>query len=80
MSDIPPSVVESIANALQVSPAEITPELKAADIDNWDSLGTMAILLALETDFGLRLGPGQTSELQSVRRITTLLKEAGKLS
>ena len=40
---------------------------------------TPAILLNLDTDFGLRLGPGQTSELQSVQGIVALLRQAGKL-
>ena len=72
-------VLESIANALQVSPEELTEASTSESIENWDSMGTMNILLSLETDFGLRLSPGQTNRLQSVKGIVELLQEAGKL-
>lgn len=79
MTTVPPSVATSIADALNVGPELIGPETKASDIDAWDSMGTMSILLALETDFGLRLAPGQTAQLQSVPGIVQLLSDAGKL-
>ena len=72
-------VLESIASALQVSPEELTEASTSESIENWDSMGTMNILLSLETDFGLRLSPGQTNRLQSVKGIVELLQEAGKL-
>ena len=72
-------VVNSIAAALQISPDELTADTTAEAIDVWDSMGTMNILLSLESDFGLRLSPGQTNRLQSVRGIVELLREAGKL-
>lgn len=79
MSDVSQRLLNTIAEALQVSPAELTAESGSNDIENWDSMGTMNILLSLESEFGLRLAPGQTSQLQSVQGIVELLKKAGKL-
>lgn len=79
MSLVSTDVINSIAAALQISPHELTADSTAQTVENWDSMGTMNILLSLEADFGLRLPPGQTNRLQSVRGIVELLREAGKL-
>ena len=78
MSQVRPDVKKTIADALQISSAELSEDSISDDIDNWDSMGTMNILLALEAEFGLRLAPGQTCKLQSVQGIVELLQTAGK--
>lgn len=79
MSQISSQVIQSVAVALQIPPEELTEESNAQTVEDWDSMGTMNILLGLESDFGLRLSPGQTNRLQSIKGITDLLQEAGKL-
>ncbi len=73
-------VLETIADALQVSTKEISIESRETDFENWDSMGTMNIMLALEEKFGLRLEPGETGQLQSIQGIVDVLTKAGKLS
>jgi len=79
MTAVPDALTQALAAALQADPSELTIDTTAEDFDTWDSMGTMTILLSLESTFGLRLAPGQTSKLQSVRGIVELLSEAGKL-
>ncbi len=79
MPQISSQVIQSVAVALQIPPEELTEDSNAESIENWDSMGTMNILLGLESDFGLRLSPGQTNRLQSITGIMELLQEAGKL-
>jgi acyl carrier protein len=79
MPQISSKVIQSVAVALQIPPEELTEDSNAESIENWDSMGTMNILLGLESDFGLRLSPGQTNRLQSITGIMELLQEAGKL-
>lgn len=73
-------VMSKIAEVLEVDPAMITPETTAADIESWDSMGTMGILFALSNNFGITLQPHETSKLQSVRSILELIKSAGPSS
>jgi acyl carrier protein len=79
MAELTDLLRQTIAESLGASPGELSMDTKAEDIDTWDSMGTMTILLSLETVFGLRLAPGQTGRLQSVRGIVELLEESGKL-
>lgn len=57
-------------------------ELPASDIDDdcayksiaeWDSVGHMDLLVALEAEFGFDLQPPQISQLTSIRRIVDFL-------
>jgi acyl carrier protein len=71
-------VLTLISEALQVERDRVGPHTRAGDLEAWDSLGTMHILLAL-ADCGLKLAPGETDRLQSVEGIVELLHRAGKM-
>ena len=73
-------VLAVIADSLMISPDDLTRQSEAADFpDAWDSMGTMALLLDLDTRFDLKLEPGQADDLQSVAGILSALRAAGKL-
>lgn len=55
-----------IAEVLQVSIDEITPEITFGDIPQWDSLGHMEILLALEESFAIAVTAETISDLVSL--------------
>lgn len=80
MNEIPEKVFNFIASALVVPRDKLTAETTSKDLADWDSIGAMNILVNLEKEYGVKLPPGATSKLQSVRGIAELLKEAGKLS
>jgi len=67
-----------IAESLGISAAELSIDTKAEDIELWDSMGTMTILLSLERVFGVRLAPGQAEKLRSVRGILELVESTGR--
>jgi acyl carrier protein len=73
-------VIDRIAETLQLSPGELTVDSQASDFDAWDSLGTMSLLLMLNTEYGLSVPQGETQKLRSVRGIFELLQNAGRLS
>lgn len=72
-------VLRRLAEALGVEPGSIRPETKATDVENWDSMGTMAIVLMLAEEFGIVLEPSETGRLQSVESVLQLLRDAGHM-
>ena len=55
-----------VAEVLQVSIDEITPDLTFGDIPQWDSLGHMEILLALDESFTIAVTAETISDLISL--------------
>lgn len=66
-----------IAGALNVAPEVITESLAMEDIAEWDSMGNMAIIAAIEEKLGLEIPIEDLFELNSVR---ALIDEIEKLS
>jgi acyl carrier protein len=73
-------VKRMIASALGLPPDAIDDDTRAGDIEEWDSMGTMSILVMLDSDFGVRLAPNETAATESVAGILRLLRMAGKLA
>jgi acyl carrier protein len=67
-----------VADALGVAPERVTPGSKAEDFQEWDSMGMLAIVVALQ-QHGIQLDPGEATELKSVDGILSLLRTTGKL-
>jgi acyl carrier protein len=74
------NVEQLVAEVLQVPPATITDELTMRDIDVWDSLKHMELIVSLEEKFGLQLSFEEIVTMQSVANIKRVLKERGALS
>ena len=69
-----------LAKTLAVEPSTINANTKAADVEAWDSMGTMSILLALTRALGIQFAPNESGGLQSVAEIAALLRKKGRLS
>ena len=50
------------------------------NIDGWDSLGHMRLILALENKFDIKFDYSEIVELSSVEAIQEFLRKKGKLS
>lgn len=66
-----------VAEVLQVPPAMITDELAMQDVDVWDSLKHMELIVSLEERFGLQLTFEEIVTMQSVASIKRVLRERG---
>lgn len=62
-----------MATTLQVSPQIITETVTMDDIEEWDSLGHVHIMVALEQAFDLYMDVEDFAELQSVPAILEFL-------
>lgn len=50
-------------------------DLKIGDLDEWDSLGNFNLLLAIESEYGLRFSLEEMSGIKSVSSIVVALNE-----
>ena len=67
-------ITARIAEALEVPHDRISGKTKASDVAEWDSMGTLSLVLMLHRDFGVHVEPDQTDALQSVEGIVALLR------
>lgn len=68
---------EIISSTLNVAPEMITESLAIGDIEQWDSMGNMAIIAAIEDQMGIEFPIDELFELNSVK---ALIDEIEKIS
>ena len=57
----------------------LTPQTMAADIEGWDSFNHLNLIVAIETEFGIRLNSAEIEALHSVGDLTAIITaKAGK--
>ena len=49
-------------------------EMTAADVEDWDSLSHITLVVACEKEFGVRLTPAEVGHLANVGAMLTLLE------
>jgi acyl carrier protein len=65
------------ADILQVAPSRLTPRSSPKEIETWDSLQQLSLVLALEQEFDVQFEPEEMEAMTSVGQIVSLLE--GKL-
>ncbi|MCU1268250.1 MAG: acyl carrier protein [Acidobacteria bacterium] len=69
-----------VAEVLQIPAGMINDNLAMQDIDVWDSLKHMELIVSLEETFGLQLSFEEIVSMQSVGSIKQVLKDRGAVS
>ena len=64
------AVIQIIQDVFDDPSLEITPETTADDVDGWDSMRHINIVVAVEAKFGIRF---HTAELESLRNVGDLV-------
>ena len=54
-------------------------EMTADDLDEWDSVSHINLILGVEEEFGISLNPAEILELENVGAMITLLEARAKL-
>jgi acyl carrier protein len=67
-------VQQIIADLLGVSLADITPQSSPENVEFWDSVRQVNLVVALEQEFNLAFEPEEIDEMKSVGKITALLE------
>ena len=76
MDNVLTRVQALIAEALQIPPESITATLAFGDIAEWDSMGHMQVMMALETQFGMDIDADSILALTTVPAICAHLEQA----
>jgi acyl carrier protein len=53
---------------------EVTPELSAKDVDGWDSLTHIRLLLTIEKGFNIKFSTSEIGKLENVGDLVALIK------
>lgn len=56
---------------------EVTPELSAKDVDGWDSLTHIRLILTVEKAFKIKFSTSEIGKLENVGDLVTLIKTRG---
>jgi citrate synthase len=71
-----PPIEELIASTLNVPIAQVTPDSDMSTLQNWDSLGHINLVLAIEETYGVVVDEDAVVELTSVRAIRDFVERA----
>ena len=65
--------LQSVFDKVFMEEVVVTPALTAADVDEWDSLTHVALVLAVEREFGVRFKVGEVEAAKSVGEFAELI-------
>jgi acyl carrier protein len=74
---VPSSLRDILADILEISPEEVTPELGVGTVDSWDSFRHLQAILAIEGEYGVQFDPQRIADLTTVALIQAELKAKG---
>ncbi|MBV9082353.1 MAG: acyl carrier protein [Acidobacteriaceae bacterium] len=69
------TVTSIVAQIFQMPEDKLSPESSPDDIEAWDSLQHLNLVLALEQEFGVQFAPEEIEELLSIELIAALVEE-----
>jgi acyl carrier protein len=72
--DVQEKVIQVLVNILQVLPEEISTKTTSDDVEKWDSMNHINMILALEQEFGIRYDEEQVVSMLSVGEIIEITK------
>jgi len=63
------------ADILEVGPDQIMPQSSSENIETWDSVHHLNLILAFEQEFGVQLEPEEIDQMNNVERIIRILEQ-----
>ena len=72
--DVQEKVIQVLVNIFQVSPEKISTKTTSDDVEKWDSLNHINMILALEQELGIRYDQEQVVSMLSVGEIIDATK------
>lgn len=73
MSNIKQAVLEQMASAFEMMPAEIPRDATPGSMEKWDSLRHMRLIIAMEERFGIVFADHELTGLVSVDKIVDIV-------
>jgi acyl carrier protein len=79
-SEIYAKLTELFHEVLDDDTIQLTPELTAKDVDGWDSLNHIRLLLTIERTFKVKFTTSEIGKLQNVGDLAALINTRVKLN
>ena len=77
LQQVPLSLRDIVADTLEISPNEVTPETSTDSVEAWDSFRHLQLILSVEGEYGVQLDPQQIPELTTVAKLQAALAQKG---
>jgi acyl carrier protein len=74
---VPSSLRDILADILEISPEQVTPDLSMETAESWDSFRHLQAILAIEGEYGVQFDPQRIPELTSVSLLQSELEKKG---
>jgi acyl carrier protein len=74
---VPSSLRDILADILEISPEQVTPDLSTETVESWDSFRHLQAILAIEGEYGVQFDPQRIPELTSVSLLQSELEKKG---
>jgi acyl carrier protein len=68
--------LQGIFDNVFLDEVRVTPELSAGDVEEWDSIIHVSLVLAIEEEFGLRFRVGEVEATKNVGDLVDLIAAA----
>jgi len=65
--------LQSIFDEIFLDPVVVTPSLSAKDVDEWDSLMQISLIVAVEAKFGIKFRMGEVEATQNLDDFSKLI-------
>ena len=66
--------LQSVFDATFLDSISVTPELSADQVEEWDSLTHISLIVAVEKEFGIRFETGEVEGTQNVGEFAELIE------
>jgi len=80
MQKVDETVENLLSEVLQIPAPKITEDLTMKDVEAWDSLKHMELIVSLEQSFGIELSFDEIVSMRSVGEIKRVLRQRGAVS
>jgi acyl carrier protein len=67
-------IAELLADVLEVDEVALTPATTADQVDGWDSISHVRLLIAIEREFGFEFGSNEGTGLRNVGALVSLIQ------
>jgi acyl carrier protein len=76
--DVEPRLTRIFQTVFDDDSLQIRPHMTAADVENWDSLSHIDLIIAIEREFKIKFTTGEVTGLKNVGELVSLIeKKAG---
>lgn len=78
MSAVAARLTELLRDVFDNDDIELTPDMTAADVEGWDSMGNVRLFLAIEQEFGLRFAASEIGAIKNAGELVAAIERKGR--